>query len=198
MAEASYGVLAQIVATGGSLIAAAAALALTWKGRFHWEPVEEDIPKGAQKIGGLLIAIVITILWYRSHFEGSMDGNALIQLALLFGFSGLAALIVYTLLVGVLVYEKQIAITRNATKSVKVIGGFWLTRQATEALRSGDPRPHSIRDLFIGAQYNEDLVWPRFSRSLAKACFQLAYIALVGLGTSALAAISLLVASTMK
>ena len=63
---------------------------------------------------------------------------------------------------------------------------------------SGDPRPLSVGDLFKGAAFNADYVWPRLSRSLAKVSFQLAYIGLVAGGTCALAAVSLLVASSIR
>jgi hypothetical protein len=197
MPAASYGVLATTVATAGTILAGSAALALTWKGRFRWEPIEEDIPRAARQVGGLLTAILIAILWYLFSFEHRLSAHDLIRLSIIFALVGLASMIVYGLLVGVLVYDKEIAISSNKTANVKIIGGFWLTQRAKKELRSGKPRPGSIVDLLRGAAYNADLVWPRFSRALAKTSFQLAYITLVGSGTCALACTSLLVASTV-
>lgn len=197
MMGSSYGVLAQVVATAGSLIAASAALALCWKGRFKWEPAEEDIPRAAQKFGGLIIAITISILWFRFSQERSLASNDLVNLSIAFGLVGLGGLVIYSLLVGVLVYVKVVATNARTTADIKIIGGFWLTAAAKTALASGAPRPMSVGDLLKGAQYNEDYVWPRLSRALAKVSFQLAYILMVAGATCALGGISLLIASTL-
>jgi hypothetical protein len=197
-ASPDYGVLAQVVAAAGTLIAAGGALALCWKGRFNWEPVEEDIPKAAQKFGGLVIAVAIAVLWYRFTQQHLLAADDLMWLADKFALGGLAALVLYGLLVGVLVYEKTVVVKGRQTAEKKVIGGFWLTAAAKQALVSGDPRPLSVGDLFKGAAFNADYVWPRLSRSLAKVSFQLAYIGLVAGGTCALAAVSLLVASSIR
>lgn len=194
----SYGVLAQTVATAGTLIASAGALALCWKGRFRWEPTEEDIPRSAQKFGGLLIAVAIATIWYRFTQQHLLTADSLISLAIIFAGTGLIGLITYSLLVGVLVYEKTIVASGTLTVTQKIIGGFWLTAGARQALISGDPRPLSVSDLYKGAAYNPDYVWPRMSRALAKVSFQLAYIVLVAGGTCALAAISLLVSSSIQ
>lgn len=191
----NYGVLAQTVAAAGTLIAAAGALALTWKGRYGWEPAEEDIPRAAQKFGGLIIAIIIAAMWFKFARQQVLGVDDLFDLAIIFALVGFFGLVVYGLLVGVLVYEKVVALPGNATDVTKVIGGYWLTAAAREALVSGDPRPHSVADVFKGAAYDPDHVWPRISRALAKVSFQIAYILLVAGGTCALSAVALLVAS---
>jgi hypothetical protein len=194
-ADSSYGVLAQTVATAGSLIAAAAALSLCWKGRFAWEPAEQDVPRSAQKFGGLMIAVLIAIMWYRFTKQKRLTDDDLILLSIIFGAISLVALVSYGILIGVYVYLKVVVVSGTTTANQKIIGGFWLTPAARSSLRSGDPRPGTIGVLFAGAAYDEDLVWSRISRALAKGCFQLAYVALIAGGTCALAAISLLIAS---
>lgn len=204
---ANYGVMGGTVAAAAALIAAGGALALCWKGRFNWEPVEEDVPRSAQKFGGLLTAIAIGIIWYRFTQQHTLIPNDLIAVSTYLGIFGLAALLCYSLLIGVLVFEVEVVSGEKQTTPKKIIGGFWLTAAARRALDRPPSTPASTSEPFIpeapttvalllkGAAYNVDLVWPKFSRALAKISFQLAYIALVACGTCALTAISLLVAS---
>lgn len=193
-ATASYGVLAKTVATAGTISAAASALLLCWKGRFPWEPVEQDIPSSAQRFGSLVISILIAIMWYRFTIQGSLKADDLISLAGAFLICGLISLVIYGLLVGVLVYDKTIAAGGQNVIVQKIIGGFWLTSAASKKKKS---KHLTVGALFKGAMFDEDVIWPRISRALAKACFQLTYVTLVAGGTCALTAISLLVSSTI-
>ncbi len=195
MEPESYGVLAQAVAVAGSLVSATTAIRLTWKGRFSWEPVEEDIPKGAQKIGGLLTSVCIALLWYSFFFIKSITDSAMIKVAALTGSGAFAALVIYSILVAVFVYDKEVVVGKNKTDKTKIIGGFWLTGIAKDALLKNPTI--TIPEVFKGAKYDPDKVWPRFSRALTKVSFQISYVALVGLGTLALSAASLLVASVL-
>jgi len=142
-----------------------------------------------------LIAIANAIIWYRFTQQHRLTPDNLISDAEWLAGGALLALILYSLLVGVLIYDKVIVVAPNKTDDIKIIGGFWLTLNSRRALREGNPRPLSVGDLLKGAAYNPDYVWPKFSRALSKACFQLTYIALVGCGTCALSTISMLVAS---
>lgn len=196
--SSSYGVLAQTVAISGSLIAAAAAITLCWKGRFKWEPAEEDIPKSAQKAVGLLVAVAIAIIWFKFTQELSLDPKDLIIISYISSGAMIAGLLCYSLLIGVLVYDKTYVVSGKKTAQRKIIGGLWLSEAAKEALRSGDPRPLTIQDLLKGAAFNEDFVWPRFGRALAKTLFQLAYVVLIAGGTCALATTSMLVSSVVQ
>ncbi len=195
-APASYGVLAQAVAAAGALISAAGALTLCWKGRFNWEPAEEDVPRSAQKFGGLIIAIVIATMWYRFARQQSISADELIALAVGSAALGVGGLIVYSLLVGVFVYDKIVAMGGRKTGTSKMVGGFWLTADARASLKSGNPRPRSIAELFKGSGYDADLVWPRLSRALVKLSFQVSYVLLVAGGTCALAAVALVMAAS--
>ena len=193
-APSSTGVLAQAVATAGSLIAAVAAFSLCWKGRSNWEPVEQDIPRASQKVGSLLIAIAIAIMWYRFVHQRSLTADNLTLISIYCGLATLIFLLLYSLLIGVFVYSKTYVVdAQNHVAESKIIGGLWLSSHAKTVLRSG---PLTVALLFKGSGYNEDLVWSKISRSLAKLLFQLGYIGLVGGGTCALAAIALLIAST--
>lgn len=202
-----FGVLSQSVATGGTLIAAAGALSLCWKGRFNWEPVEEDVPRASQRVAGLLIAIAIAIVWYRFS-RRTLYPDDLMVLSAALGAGTMLALLCYGLLVGVLVYDKKVGAGGKETRIVKIIGGFRLTPMARMALSPGElpvftpgkPPVHkasTIADLLKGAGNDPDRVWTRLSRALAKVVFQLAYVTLVGCGTCALATISMLLATSI-
>jgi len=186
-----YGVFANLVADAGSLVAVAGAIGLAWKKRSAWEPVEEDIPNAAQHVGGLFAAVAIAVFWYQVTMSGVLNGHDLIEYmeglsaATLFGF------VIYSLLVATFVYEKPVAVSAKAAKSIKIIGGFWLTNEAKRCLVSGDPKPSTIQDLVLGCA-NVDQVWPRISRALAKMSFTLSYICLTACGTCLLACAALL------
>lgn len=109
------------------------------------------------------------------------------------GALALVCLGVYGYLVGVLTYSKVVGESAaHQPVAKKVIGGFRLTDQAKAALRNNTV---TVQKLFAGAAYDEDTVWTRPSRALAKLCFQFAYIGLIGTGTPALAAAAILVTS---
>jgi hypothetical protein len=65
-ATEEYGPLSDVVAAAGSIIAASGAIALAWRGRTKWEPSEQDLDKGPQKVGGLLAAVLISVLWFQT------------------------------------------------------------------------------------------------------------------------------------
>jgi hypothetical protein len=188
----NFGVLANVVAGAGSLIAVAAAIRLSWKKREQWEPVEEDVPNSAQHVGGLLAAAAIGVFWYGVSVSRTVHGQDLIGYIVGFGIATVIGLIIYFLLVATYVYEKPVATSKRATRSIKIIGGFRLTDAARRSLASGDPRPSSIQDLILGSA-SLDQVWPRGSRAFAKVCFVLAYILLTASGTCLLACAALLI-----
>jgi hypothetical protein len=202
---ADYGPMTETVATAGMLLAVGSALRLCWKGRFSWEPAEEDVPRSAQRVGGLLIALFIGILWYRFK-KGGMPADDLVTFGVSLGVVTLIAMLCYSFLVGTHVYEIKIGAGGRSTRPLKIIGGFWLTAAAKAALAPGDPpllapngprgpKAMTINDLLKGGgQQDLERVWSRQSRSVAKMAFQLAYIALVGFGTCALYAVALLLA----
>jgi len=187
-----YGVFANLVAGAGSLIAVAGAIGFAWKKRSAWEPVEEDIPNSAQHAAGLFAAAAIAVFWYQVTVSGALNDHDLIGYIERLGLATLIGLIVYSLLVATYVYEKPIAISKKTVKSIKIIGGFWLTNEAKRCLVSGEPKPSTIQDLVLGSA-SADQVWPRFSRALAKVSFVLSYICLTACGTCLLACAALLI-----
>lgn len=186
------GVLANIVAAAGSLIAATSSIGLAWRKRARWEPVEEDVPNSGQHVGGLLAAAAIAVFWYRVSVSRTLYDQELISYIVRFGIATLIGLIIYVLLVATYVYEKPIATSKKSTRSIRIIGGFWLTRTARRSLDSGEPKPTSIQDLVFGSA-SLDQVWPRFGRALAKLSFVLGYICLTASGTCLLACAALLI-----
>lgn len=200
-----FGALSETVATAGTLIAAVGAFMLCWKGPFNWEPAEEDLPRSAQKVGSLLIGIAIAIIWFRFK-NHTLTSDDLQTLSMVLGVGVLIAFIVYGLLVSVYVYDIVRSANINQVRIIKIIGGLWVTPQARRLMAGQSPAnipqgvtippPETINDLLAGLQYKIDSVWSRPSRGLAKAAFQLAYIALVGCGTCALTTASILLAMT--
>jgi hypothetical protein len=65
--QADYGPVGNLVATAGTLVAVVGALALAWRGRGRWEPSEEDISTGPQRVAGLVAVAGLVLLWVRYH-----------------------------------------------------------------------------------------------------------------------------------
>lgn len=187
-----YGVFSTIVPTAASIIAATAAIAVSFKGRAKWEPVQEDIPDGGQRIAGLLSALTIALLWYWFSFGGNGNAETLTTIAACFGVAALTSLVIYGLLVGIYVYERVEAVDENPEHAVtkKIIGGFCLE---AEAKKMRTEHKLTIQDLLAGSKYNVDKIWTRPCRAFAKVAFQLSYIGLVYFGTTALAAAAIVI-----
>jgi len=82
-----FGPLTGLVGTVGSIFAAGVAIALTWRGRARWEPSETDIAKGPERVGGLVTAVLIVILFVVTRPPGS--GGLLPALAIFLLVEGL-------------------------------------------------------------------------------------------------------------
>ena len=177
-AAKDYGPLKDIVALAGSIMAAGAAIALAFRGRARWEPSEQDIQAGAQKVGALVASVLIALMWVAWR-DGKHNGT-LVTVALVLLGATLLSLLLYGYLVGAQTYD---VVTQDGTK--KVIGGFWLTAEAKEQRKA---RNLTIQRLLEGAAYDVDKLWSRPSRQLAKSSFLLGYLGLTICGTVALAA----------
>lgn len=178
-AAQDYGPLKEVVSLAGSIVAAGGAIRLAWRGRANWEPSEEDIPAGAQKVGGLIGAVLIALMfvnWSNEDDAGKLVTTALVALGLTLGF-----LILYGCLVGMQTYE----VVGAEGTSKRIIGGFWLTKKARKIKAE---RQVGVQRLLEGAAYEIDEVWSRPSRQLAKTSFVLGYLGLTIAGTIALAA----------
>lgn len=191
-----YGGFAPIVKIAGSVMAMGSAIGLGWRHRAKWEPIEEDVPAGPQRVGGLIAAITIALIWV-----GLNSSSLLTKITIYCLADALLSLFIYILL-QMLVYDR-VSVRPNAlsgthqTESVKVIGGLWLRADARQELRKEDG-PKTVQELFAGREYKKDLVWPRAAQGLAKALFALVYIGLTVGGTVALGAASILVALKMS
>jgi putative ABC transport system substrate-binding protein len=187
--SADYGIFTDVVKAVGFLASASAAISLTWKGRARWEPSEEDIPKGPQKVAGLASAVALGLLWsFAAH-------NAHLQFlkTLTFWALGLciSALLVYGYLVGVQTYLRET--TQGGTSAIeKIIGGFWLRPHAHRATQKG-PQPLTVQEFLTQSNGNVDRVWSRQSRGLAKTIFTICYLLLTVPGTISLTSASMLV-----
>ncbi|SRR5579884_152392 len=182
-----YGALWPLVRTAGCLMAAVGAIALAWRGRTDWEPSEQDIPQGPDKVAALVTAVLIAIIYVT--MSNSTFRRRLIRLALLFASGCVVALLVYGFLVGTQTYDRKVVIPPNQIASEKIIGGFWLT---SEAIESQEKYHKTTQELLAGAGYDPDIIWSRPSRSLAKLCFTVSYICLTVCGSLALASASVI------
>jgi hypothetical protein len=152
---------------------------LAWRGRAKWEPSEEDIPAGLQKVGGLVAAVGIVLLW--AEWRTPDHVKSLDVLAITLAACAIVSLLAYSYLVGSQSYD---AVATTAT--TRIIGGFWLTSTARKARQNAGNV--TVQDLLAGAGYDPDKLWSRSSRQLAKLAFQVSYLGLTLSGTIALTA----------
>src|SRR5689334_13490539 len=93
----NYGALTSLVRAAGTLVSAAIAIGLTWRGRAKWEPSEVDIPKGPERVAGLLTAVAVAIIW--SLISDTTHLTLLTQLAIGLAVGTLFALLIYSFLI---------------------------------------------------------------------------------------------------
>jgi hypothetical protein len=177
----SYGPLTNLVGTVGSITAAAAAIGLAFRGRAKWEPSEEDISKGPQKVAGLVAAVLIVLIW--ALLNDAPHLGLLVRIAIELVVLCAASLLVYGFLVATQTYYVIVAPSPNKTVKRNIIGGFWLTKEAKKARRR---EKVTTQELLKGAAYDPDVLWSRASRALAKLCFVICYLGLTVSGTLAL------------
>jgi hypothetical protein len=169
---ANYGPFAQIVsyATGG--LAAIGSITFAWKRRAHWEPAEEDVPTGGQKVAAVL-ALVALVYVYTTITAGNVQ--RFVNATIFLGVSLLIALLVYIFLISTCTYVGK--------GSKKIIGGLWTTSFAKSELDS--IRGETIQDLLGRNQFEKDRIWPRPAQATARILFMLAYIGMIFCGTVA-------------
>ncbi len=177
----AFGPLTGLVGTVGSIFAAGIAIALTWRGRARWEPSETDIAKGPERVGGLVTAVLIVILFVVTRPQGSV--GLLPVLAIFLLLVCVASLLAYSYITGTNTYD-------DAKRDRKIIGGFKLTPRAKREMRA---QKLTEQRFFGTVEYDPDEVWPRSSRSLAKLVFVALYLLLVVSGTVAIAAAAILI-----
>lgn len=164
-------------------MAMVAAISFGWKGRAKWEPDEEDIPKGPQKVASLVAACSIAMIYLlmaKPEFVSQLTRIVIFSLVVT-----VLSLLVYTLLVNGLIYEKVV----SKHKTIKIIGGLWKTKTASAAQKKESV---TTQELFAGGQYMPDKVWPRIARGLSKVLFLLGYFGLSDAGTIALGTVAVI------
>lgn len=182
------GVLQPLVRVVGWFFCAVAAIALTWRGRApKWEPAEEDLSGAPAKVAGLICVVVLAVMWVRLGSAG--HSQTLVVLAGSFAAACLLAVIVYGILIGTHVYNREVSLEAEKSTHRKIIGGLWLRRGPKQELKRHEA--YTIQKMLSKAGYDPDVLWSRTSRSLAKTLFALAYITLTVCGTLAVAAIGI-------
>ncbi len=196
MSSPDYGALAPVVTNAGALIAAGAAITFAFRGKNSWEPVEEEITRGPKKVTGLLASLAITLLWY--FCSNGQETRALVGALVSCAVTTVFGLLVYGWLQTVYTYKREVMseaegeLGRVATE--KIIGGFRLTEHAQEQIQQ---RNLTIQEYFKGVAYDVDKVWTRGSRALTRTLFIVGYMLLVGAGTTALGAGSILMGTNL-
>jgi hypothetical protein len=186
--SADYGSLGPVVTTVGWLMSATAAITFSWRRRAKWEPSEQDVATAPQRVGGLLTAVGIGIVWKRLNDVAYDDLLTRLAIELAIGCS--ASLVLYTLLISTKTYTQQYSPAPNQTASRRIIGGFCLTDAARIKLR--EKRSLTVQNLLTGSGNDPDKVWKPFCRAAAKVCFVIGYLGLTVCGSIALTATAIL------
>jgi len=173
-------------------MAMSAALLLGFKGRARWEPSDQDVDKGAQKVGALASAVLIGFIFL--ELPRPEDVPTLMHLAFICLAVAVVSLLVYSALTTIFIYIQW----QDTSEQRNIIGGLALRAEAREALnreaklaKESGQVPPTIQELFKGAAYVIDQLWSRPSRALTKALFTLGYLGLTIAGTIALASASI-------
>ncbi len=179
-----YGAFASVVGIAGSLAAAAGAITLAFKKRARWQPPEETVPTAVARVSGLIAMVFIALIYVFAKAIGAF---------------GLAVLAISCL--AVTIYALIEALKTNVTYSFyypndnneanRKLGGDVLTPEAAGIMRDkGLPEQLMLED----AKGRKDLVWTKESQARIQVRSTLSFISLIGFGTCALAAASMLVA----
>ncbi|HEX7773002.1 MAG TPA: hypothetical protein VF435_11320 [Pyrinomonadaceae bacterium] len=182
-----YGPFTSLVATAGTIIAAAGALIMGFRRGAKWEPEELDVDRGARRVASLLTAVGLVVLW--SQFQSQDHLPTLIKAAILCGVLTLVFLVVYGYIIQVYTYVKEVVVAPDQVRNVKIIGGR-LTANAKETI---EEKGLTLQDYFKGTAYKPDVVWTRESRGVVKQLFVLCYIGLTVAGAVTLTALALIV-----
>jgi len=186
--DSQYGELSGLVKAVGMLVSTGIAIGLTWRGRAKWEPSEEDISQGPQKVGGLLTAVAIALLW--SLYADIQHLDFLTQLAVGLSISCLFFLLAYGFLITTQTYTVVKGSKRKRVQR-KIIGGFGLSYRAKLAIQDVTTFT-TVQEFLQQEVYDPDRVWSRHSRAVAKLCFVVCYLGLVVCGSLALACASII------
>jgi hypothetical protein len=186
--SSEFGTLGPIVEVVGWLVSSSAAISFAWRRRAAFEPSEVDIPKAPERVGGLLTAVLLGLLF--SQYSDASHTHLLVNLAIYTASSTLLALLLYGILVSSLTFEVEGIQEDRTPVRIKIIGGLWQTANARNQLRQREGL--TTQRYLAGCRYDPDAVWPKGARALAKQAFVLSYLLLTVCGTLALACSAIL------
>jgi hypothetical protein len=189
MNEQDYGQLTKMVVTATALMAAAGAIIKLFRRGGKWEPLQENFGDLSRKVGALVTAVVVGLMWANLRQDKSMlNWIGVSSIVLL-----LICTIIYSYLTGKQTYKK-IVVKQGKPVERKIIGGFSLTDVAKSNMAQAPQRVGreiTVQEYYEGTQYNEELVWSRSSLEYAKSLFILGYVGLIVSGAIALSAVAL-------
>jgi hypothetical protein len=178
-----YGVLKDIVAISGSLIAAVTAIRLAWMRRARWMPPEESVSGATAKMSSLGCAVAIGILYLERHNLGAQS------IELLAGIGFLVALLALAISIYINTAYTFIRLKHNdPPEGTRILGGFRLT---TEAKKISLKKGLGPQKLYENSNYDANLVWTPASLAQAIIFSTFSFIILQLFGSFALAAISM-------
>jgi hypothetical protein len=177
------GPFAPLVGYVSALLATVYLVGVLWRGgKARWIAPEENLPKTAGRIVGVLCGIGIVWLWL--YAEPATIGSVL-RIAFVSGVILVLSFLVYWFLNGALVYYREVPVSESAAQRESVVGGFWLTARARAVRRR---KNETVQSILEGAAYNVDAVWSRVSRELAKVTLLLLFLVVMVSGTVAISA----------
>ncbi len=184
-----YGQLTPMVITATGLVTAVGAVILLFTRGTKWEPLQENLGKGARRIGGVATAVAVGLIWATSR----NDKDTLSIIAIVTGVGALAFFLAYSIVIGVFSYTKIVGVKKK-TEGVKIIGGFVLAEHAKANIKAAPARAGrsiTIQEYFEGVQYNPEQVWTRLSLEVARSVFIICYIGMIMCAAIALSSTSL-------
>jgi hypothetical protein len=181
------GSLHPLIRVTGWVFTTVVALGATWRGRStKWEPAEEDLTGAPAKVSGLVCAAILALIWGTQASPEHSHTLAVITISCV--AVCVIAMIGYGLLIGTHVYDKEVSELPNTTTHRKIVAGLWL-RPAAKKKREDENL--TIQTMLEKAAFDEDELWTRLSRTLAKTLFAVAYIVFTVCGTLAVAGIGM-------
>jgi hypothetical protein len=180
----NYGPFGQIVsvATGG--IAAISAILVAWKRRASWEPTEEEVPTGGQKVSAVM-ALVALVYVYVSINRDNLSKFVTAEVS--FGIALLISLLIYVFLISTCTYQGD--------ASKKIVGGLWTTTFARNELANS--AGETLQGLLRRSAFERDRIWSRAAQASAKVLFMLAYVGIIFCGTVAVTLAAQIVIATV-
>lgn len=184
----NYGVLSQVVAISGSLIAASYAIRLAWMRRAKWMPPTETVADATAKTSALICAVIVALL----HVFGRDFGMA--NLAMF----AVTLLVLLLIALSVSIYvNRAFSVTKptyqGKTKvgDVRMLGGFVLMPEAQSISKT---KEMGHQELFDNANHQREKVWTASSQAALELVSTLGFIMLQVCGSLALATVALIIA----